>query len=168
MFKSLFLPLIGVAAFITIVGLLSQGKLDFIIKKELPSTTLQSTMSSEISIESVIIKVEVAKTNNERSLGLSNRESLDENSGMVFIFDKNSKPVFWMKDTKIALDIIWINDNKIVGIDKNVQPEPNKKDSDLKKYPAPSAVDHVLEVNGGFSDESNIKIGQMISGLEQL
>ena len=87
---------------------------------------------------------------------------------MIFVFIKNSKPTFWMKDTKIPLDIIWINDNKIVGIEKNVQPEVDRKDSELTKYPAPSAIDYVLEVNGGLSDENNIKVGQSLSGLEQL
>lgn len=167
MFKQIFLPLIAVAAFITIVGLLSQGKLDFLLKNINPN--LNSNKNSKIvKINDIEINIEVAKTNTEKSKGLSNREKLDENSGMIFIFEKNSKPAFWMKDTKISLDIIWINDNKIVGVEKNVQPEPNKKDSELKRYSAPSSVDYVLEVNGGFSEKNNIKIGQSLSGLEQL
>lgn len=164
MFKSIFLPLIAVAAFIVFVGLLSQGKLDFIFKKTSP--TIQN--QEKVSIGNIEIKIEVAKTNEERSKGLSNRTQLDNESGMIFVFEKNSKPVFWMKDTKIPLDIIWINDNKIVGIEKNVQPEPNTVDSKLTKYQSPSSIDYVLEVNGGFSDKNNIKIGETISGLEQL
>lgn len=167
MFKSLFLPLIGVAAFIVVVGLLSQGKLGFLSKKNLPPAST-SPLSPEIKIEGMTVKVEVAKTDSERAKGLSNRETLEEKSGMVFIFNENSKPVFWMKDTKIPLDIIWINDNKITGIERNVQPEPGKNDNDLRRYPAPGPVDYVLEVNGGFSDKNNIKTGQMLSGLEQL
>lgn len=163
MFKSIFLPLIAVAAFIVLVGLLSQGKLDPFIKKV---SVVQDSKS--IKIDSTEIKIEVAKSNEERSKGLSNRIKLSDNSGMVFVFPKNSKPVFWMKDTKIALDIIWINNNKIVGIEKDVQPEPNIIDNKLKKYPAPSEIDYVLEVNGGFSDKHNIKVDQMISDLEQL
>lgn len=155
MFKSIFLPIIAVAGFIVLVGLLSQGKL---IKEK----------SKSIKIDTTEINIEVAKSNEEKSKGLSNRISLDENSGMIFVFSKNSKPVFWMKDTKIPLDIIWINDNKIIGIDKNVQPEPNVVDSKLKKYQSPFEVDYVLEVNAGFSDKNNIKLDQTISGLEQL
>lgn len=164
MFKSIFLPLIAVAAFIVFVGLLSQGKLDFIFKKT--SSVIQN--QKKISIGNIEIKIEVAKSNEERSRGLSNRTQLDNESGMVFVFEKNSNPVFWMKDTKIPLDIIWINDNKIVGIEKNVQPEPNTVDSKLTKYQSPSSIDYVFEVNGGFSDKNNIKIGETISGLEQL
>lgn len=164
MFKSIFLPIIAVAAFIVLVGLLSQGKLDFFFKNTSPAVQNEKT----IKIDDLKIIVEVAETNEERSLGLSNRTRLDDQSGMVFVFTKNSKPVFWMKDTKIPLDIIWINDNKIIGIEKNVQPELGVTDSKLKKYHAPSEIDYVLEVNGGFSDKNSIKVGEMISGLEQL
>lgn len=155
MFKSIFLPIIAVAGFIILVGLLSQGKL---IK----------VRAKSIKIDTTEINIEIAKTNDERSKGLSNRTSLNENTGMIFVFPKNSKPVFWMKDTKIPLDIIWINDNKIIGIDKNVEPELGILDAKLKKYPAPYEVDYVLEVNAGFSDKNNIKLDQTISGLEQL
>lgn len=165
MFKSIFLPIIAVAIFITLVGLLSQGKLDKFIKTTNSDTAVAS---KTIIIGDKEIKVEVARTNDERAKGLSNRERLDEDSGMIFVFNKNSKPSFWMKNTKIALDIIWINDNKIVSINKNVQPEPNKKDSELKKYPAPSEIDYVLEVNGGFSDKNGIKAGSSVQKLSDL
>jgi len=163
MFKSIFLPIIAVASFIIVVGLLSGGKLNFLIQ-----TSPVKEKAKSIKIDSTEINIEVAKTNDERSKGLSNRTVLDEKTGMVFVFPKNSKPVFWMKDTKISLDIIWINDNKIIGIDKNVEPEPGVTDNKLKKYPSPSEIDYVLEVNSGFSDKYNIKPDQTISGLEQL
>jgi uncharacterized membrane protein (UPF0127 family) len=165
MFKSIFLPLIAVAAFITIVGLLSQGKLDFLTNKLSVNNTEQL---KTIQIGDIEIGAEVAKTNEERSKGLSNRTSLKENNGMIFVFGENVKPTFWMKDTKIALDIIWIDDDKIVGIEKNVQPELNKKDSELRKYPAPSEIDYVLEVNGGFSDRNGIKAGSSVQKLSDL
>lgn len=163
MFKQIFLPLIAVMLFIIFVGLLSQGKLSFLIPTPAPTAN-----SKTIKIEDVEITVETAKTNEERGIGLSNRSKLAEKSGMLFVFDKGSKPIFWMKDTKIALDIIWIKDNKIVAINKSVQTEPNIEDSKLKKYPAPSEIDYVLEVNDGFSDKNGIKAGQNLSGLEQL
>ena len=165
MFKQIFLPLIVVATFITLVGLLGQGKLNYFFN--LPSPTPKVSLKT-VKIENLEIDLEVAKSADERAKGLSGRDRLDENSGMVFVFSKDSKPIFWMKDTKIALDIIWINYNKIVGIEKNVQPEIGKSDSELEKYVSPSTIDYVLEVNAGFSDKNNIRSGQMISGLEQL
>lgn len=166
MFKSLFLPLIAVAAFITIVGMLSQGKFDYFIKNNIQTGSNSNAKSIVVSDKE--ISVEIAKTNEERSKGLSNRDSLDENSGMVFVFSKNSKPTFWMKDTKIPLDMIWINDDKVVGIYKDVKPEPNVKDNQLKKYPAPTEIDYVLEVNGGFSDKNGIKVGSTVQKLSDL
>jgi uncharacterized membrane protein (UPF0127 family) len=165
MFKSLFIPIAAVAAFIVLVGLLSQGKFNSILPKVNNSATHNTKV---VKINNTEIKVEVAKTNEERAKGLSNRDKLDEMSGMVFVFSKNSNPIFWMKDTKIPLDFVWISGDKIVGIEKNVQPEAGKSDSQLKRYPAPKPVDYVLEVNGGFCDKNNITTGQTLSGLEQL
>ena len=71
---------------------------------------------------------------------------------MIFVFEK-IKTRLLDERYKNSLDIIWISNNKIVRIDKNVEPEPNVIDSKLTKYPAPSEIDYVLEVNGGFSDK---------------
>lgn len=157
MFKSLFLPLIGVAAFVTIVGLMYQGKL--------PLTQIKTEQSKPrdkyVTINNNKIYVEVAKSDTERSKGLSGRSSLDSNSGMIFVFN-NQKPTFWMKDTLIPLDIIWINDGIITGINKNVPIEKGVTDSNLKKYPAPSEIDYVLEVNAGYCDKNSIKVGDSV------
>lgn len=165
MFKSLFLPLILVAAFIVFVGLLSQGKLNPVLNK---IAVVPSTTQKTIKIDTTEIQVEIAKTNDEKAKGLSNRTSLDEKSGMVFVFNQNSTATFWMKDTKIPLDFIWVNDDKIVGIEKNVPIQPGVDDSQLKRYQSPSVIDYVIEVNAGFSDKYNIKVGQSLYGLEQL
>lgn len=165
MFKQIILPLIAVFLFIGFVGLLNQGKFNKYLNLASPSAS--PTLKS-IKIENLTINVEVADTPEERSTGLSNRQSLKSDSGMVFIFPKDSRPTFWMKDTNIPLDIIWINDNKIVGIHENVPTEIGKKDSELKRYTPTSVVDYVLEVNAGFSDTNKIKVGQSLSGLEQL
>ena len=168
-FKSVFLPIIGVCLFIVVVGLASQGKLGFLLPNKTPIPNPNSEIAPEtLKINDVSINIEVAKTNEERAKGLSNREKLDENSGMIFILDQNSFAKFWMKDTKIPLDMIWINDNKIIGITKDIQPELGRENSQLTVYPSPSAVDFVLEVNAGFSDKNGFKVGQTIYGLEQL
>jgi len=186
MFKSILAPIIGVILFIVFVGLLYQGKMPFItaFKKttgDKPVDELNADMSSSfrriprqygredvinnnqksVTINNKEIKVEVAKTNEERAKGLSGRDSLEADSGMLFIFN-NQKPIFWMKDTKVALDIIWINDLKIVGINKDVQPEPGVSEDKLKKYPAPEEIDLVLEVSAGYSDKNNIKVGDNV------
>jgi uncharacterized membrane protein (UPF0127 family) len=161
MIKNLFLPLAGVAAFIIIVGLFVQGKFGNFVPKNSPTP---STNKKMIVVGDKTISVELANTKTLRQKGLSERKSLEKNEGMLFIFDSmNTTPVFWMKDMNFEIDIIWINDEKIVNIDKNVQPEPGIKDSDLKQYKPNSVIDYVLEVNAGESDKNNWKEGTVVN-----
>jgi len=164
MVKQLVIPFVATAAFIVVVGFLAQGKIgnlqnNFFLSQPSPAATTAKT----VKISGSEINVEIAKTKEERSIGLSKRESLDQNSGMLFVFDGKSSPSFWMKDTKISLDIIWIKDGKITKIEKNVKPEIGKNDSELTIYPAPGNTDYVLEVNAGYCLKNNIKIGDSIT-----
>jgi uncharacterized protein len=113
----------------------------------------------EICIKKICIKVEIAKTENERNIGLMYKEYLSENEGMFFIFENEDKHQFWMKNTFISLDIIWINrDFEIVDI---IQAEPCVSlECDIYK-PREKAL-YVLEVNKGFSLKNNIMIGDKI------
>ena len=91
--------------------------------------------------------------------GLSDVKILDKDSGMLFVFPTKEVRTFWMKDMNFPLDIIWITDNKIIGIEKNLQPEGSHP---LRSYQSPSAVNYVLEVNAGFCEKEKIKIGDML------
>jgi uncharacterized protein len=124
---------------------------------------LRSDYDREITIDGKIIKVEVVSDSAELGRGLSGRKSIGKNQGMLFDFGyPNTYPAFWMKDMNFAIDIIWINDNKIVGIERDVQPGLNTPDSRLKTYRPPTAIDYVLEVRSGFSDENNISVGDAV------
>jgi uncharacterized membrane protein (UPF0127 family) len=69
-----------------------------------------------------------------------------------------------MKDMLIPLDFIWVANGKIVKIDKNVPaPAPNTPDGNLKTYSPGTPIDYVLEVNAGFSDKNNIKVGDSVN-----
>ena len=104
--------------------------------------------------------VELAVTPEEKAKGLVHREYLDENKGMLFIFEDEKAPSFWMKNTLIPLDMIFINsDNKIVDI---LVAEPCKKDP-CKSYTPKADAKYVLEVNAGFSERHNAKIGDEVS-----
>lgn len=156
MIKSLILPLVGVVAFVAVVG--------FFVNKSSVSSLSQSQNLQTITINDTEIKAEIVKTETEREKGLSGRTNLSQNSGMFFIFDtKNVKPVFWMKGMLIPLDFIWISDNKIVQIDKNVQPpDQNTPDNKLSTYSPSQPVDYILEVNAGFSDTNKIEVGNVV------
>lgn len=105
----------------------------------------------------ICFNVEVVDTDAEREKGLMFRESLDDDSGMLFIFDSEGNYPFWMKNTLIPLDMIWIDsERKIVYIKENAMP--------CEEDPCPiinhegSAL-YVFEINGGLSSERNITVG---------
>jgi len=116
-----------------------------------------------IEINNKKIYIDVADDSSSRYMGLSGRNSLCPNCGMLFVFENSGEKTFVMRDMNFPLDIIWIKDDKIVKIDKNLPPD---NDKNLEKYNSQSKIDFVLEVNGNFSVENEIKIGNEIKNLE--
>ncbi len=107
-------------------------------------------------ITSVVI--EFAETKEKRKLGLMHRQDLEEGYGMLFVFPDSRKRFFWMKDTFIPLDIIYVSeDYKIVSILKNTKPL-NKK-----RLPSRSNAKFALEVNAGFSERFNLRVGDSMA-----
>ena len=164
MFKQIILPILGVVAFIIIVGIFAQKSSSL----GLPNLYIsQPTANPEktITVGSKTIQVQIADTEEKRIKGLSGVTSLDANSGMLFVFNsQNVSPVFWMKGMLIPLDFIWIKDGRIIRIDKNVpKPAGNTPDNKLKTYSAGQPIDYVLEVNAGFSNSNSIKIEDIVS-----
>jgi len=116
-----------------------------------------------IRINGTDIDAEVAKTSEDRVLGLSGRLSLDENQGMFFVFDDTGNHGIWMKDMNYPLDIAWITKEfKIVSIERNVSPQTWPK---ILK-PKVSAM-YVLEVNANWFDRHNVKVGEYISFVDK-
>jgi len=114
-----------------------------------------------VKIGGEIIKVELALTSTEQELGLSIKDNLKNDEGMLFIFNNVGIYSFWMKDMSFPIDIIWIGEDfQIVFIKKNATEEsfpeifsPNKN----SKY--------VLEVMSGFSEKKNLKEGDKVEFL---
>ena len=106
------------------------------------------------------IKLMIADEYTERVHGLSDKKLLEKNSGMLFIFPKKQIQNFWMKNMHFPIDIIWIADNKIVNISKNLQPEG---EFPKKSYSSNLPVNYVLEVNAGYFDELKMKIGDEVN-----
>jgi uncharacterized membrane protein (UPF0127 family) len=100
--------------------------------------------------------VEKAIDEESRERGLSSRSNLCSECGMLFIFQKSDKYGFWMKDMQFNLDILWINDDKIIEIEENI-PHNTKETF----YPR-ELVDNVLEINAGDVKRCDIKIGQKL------
>ncbi|MBS3072584.1 DUF192 domain-containing protein [Candidatus Pacearchaeota archaeon] len=110
--------------------------------------------NQKVCIDNNCFDVEVADSDYERIKGLMDREFLDEEDGMLFIFPEEDIWSFWMKNTLIPLDIIWINKNmEIVEINKNMLPcEANP----CKIYSPENKSKYVLEINSGLVNSLNI------------
>lgn len=101
--------------------------------------------------------LEVAQTDETRSTGLSQRDNLCFNCGMLFVFDKEGKQNFWMKDTHIPLDIIWLNSKyQIVKIITAV-----KTDSE-DIYTNSKPAKYAIELNANESFKLGLKVGDTI------
>lgn len=118
-----------------------------------PVTTLPITTEN-----GTILQVEIAKTDEERRKGLSQRHTL-ETDGMLFFFPEMGTYAFWMRDTYIPLDIIWLDDKKrIVHVERNVLPETYPT-----TFTAPTPAQFVLELAAGQSDILSLTQGSLLS-----
>lgn len=130
--------------------------------QEMPKQTQEIKKSiTSITIKNTTFEIELAQTAQEKEQGLSNRESLAQNKGMLFLFDTKEIHPFWMKDMNFALDMIWIADSKIVDITHSMQPPKNKNE-----YPAIASpkkpANKVLEINAGLSKTNGFEIGDSV------
>jgi len=115
-----------------------------------------------IEVNNHSITVEVADTDQLRAKGLSERKSLPQNQGMLFIFSTTGLYNFWMKGMRFPLDFVWIKDDTVVDLTENV-PNPKDQTHDPTEFYNPKfAVNKVLEINAGEIKKLNIKIGDKI------
>ncbi|MEK7575671.1 MAG: DUF192 domain-containing protein [Patescibacteria group bacterium] len=121
---------------------------------------LHNSQNAQVCFRENCFYAELAMTDAQRTKGLMYIEHLDENKGMLFIFDEENIYPFWMKNTLIPLDMIWISkNNEVVFIEKNALPcqenicyniEPNRP-----------AI-YMLEINAGMVDKMGISLGDLI------
>lgn len=113
---------------------------------------------SSLQIGNAKLEVEIADTETERARGLSGRAALEENRGMLFVFDEPGQYGFWMKDMNFPIDIVWIDENwRVAGITGNVSP-----DSYPQVFYPPRPIKYALEVNTGFAITHHLTIGTQI------
>lgn len=122
-------------------------------KKEGELILYKISDSTEIKLD-----IEIADTEFDEQTGLMYRESMEANQAMLFVFNDESERYFYMKNTKIPLDIIYIDANKtIVSFQKNTKP------FDESALPSNASAKYVLEVNAGLADSWALAIGDSIS-----
>jgi uncharacterized protein len=105
----------------------------------------------------VVFQVEVADTPAKRTMGLQYRKELGADRGMIFLFPSESRQSFWMKNTPISLDMIFINSQRrIVGIVERTAPYS----LETRSVEGPSQ--YVLEINGGLAKRHGIQAGDTV------
>ncbi|MEM0365200.1 MAG: DUF192 domain-containing protein [Candidatus Nitrosocaldus sp.] len=123
-----------------------------------------------ITIDGIMLEVEVADTDEKRALGLMYRDGLDEGKGMLFIFPTEGRYSFWMMNMRFNLDILWLDSSgKVVYIVEDAEPCKGIREEDIRQctyYPDVRAK-YVLEVNSGFVREHNIGIGSTMRILDK-
>ena len=106
----------------------------------------------------VPVTVEVVDTPERRNLGLMFRKDLAAEAGMLFVFETSEAHTFWMKNTPLPLDILFIaKDGKIVAIAENTTP------FSLKAIPSRVPAERVLEVNAGYVKRNAIEVGDRVT-----
>lgn len=114
----------------------------------------------KIASDSTIIDldIEIADTEFDTQTGLMYRDSMEDNQGMLFVFEDIKPRSFYMKNTRMPLDIIYVNEKgKIVSFQKNAKP------FDESSLPSNFPAQYVLEINAGLADKWNLKVGDSIS-----
>jgi len=115
---------------------------------------------AQVCVKALCVQAEIADTDQARSQGLMYRDSLADTEGMLFVFPSPDRYAFWMKNMRISIDIIWIDkDKRVVDIKSRVPPCGDACES---MAPSNDAL-YVLELRSGFTDDHNIKIGDVVS-----
>jgi len=106
---------------------------------------------------SVALQVEVAHTDEQKRIGLMNRDVVPENTGMLFLFDIEKERRFWMRNTRVPLDLLFVkNDGSIFHIHESAVP------FSLERIPSQGKAMAVLEVAGGEAERLEISIGDKV------
>ena len=117
---------------------------------------------AEVKINGQIFVADVVRDPKDQAQGLAGRDRLSASEGMLFLFSEEGRYGFWMKGMKIPIDIIWIRNNAIVGMNEYVFPEPDVPESKLTVYYPPEAVDSVLEVAAGRVQSLRAEVGDPV------
>jgi len=104
--------------------------------------------------------VELAETSEKQALGLMFRDSMAEDHGMLFLFPAESRRSFWMKNTRIPLDILYFDaDLALVSVAADARPCRSAR---CPSYPSEGAAQYVLELNAGKAAELGVRPGDVL------
>jgi uncharacterized membrane protein (UPF0127 family) len=130
----------------------------FLVQRPVTTSFDTSAAESVLQTPTATIRIIRADTEQTREHGLSDRENLPTDTGMLFIFPNVGIQGFWMKDMHFPLDIIWIDEHKkVIGIASKATPE-----SYPEVFMSPKPIQYVLEINAGKSADFGITTGTQL------
>ncbi len=124
-----------------------------------PTAAQSLPIGANLVVGKKVTELEVARTPRQQETGLMFRNNLPRNRGMIFAFDSAIPVSFWMRDTLIPLDIIYVRNGVVVDVEASVPP---CETDPCPAYPSPSKVDAVIELADGRAAELGIKTGSKI------
>ena len=134
--------------------------LSFPVQRAAPVPKVQPEMPTRsLVVGGLVVHAFVADTETLREKGLSGREGLAPNEGMLFVFGEDGRYSFWMKDMQFSIDILWLtSEGKVVYIQHNLSPETYPA-----TYRSPTPARYVLELPAGFAQSHGIHVGDTVS-----
>jgi uncharacterized protein len=115
---------------------------------------LYSSFPKTVSFHGKVYSLEIAATEEERALGLGERDSLCATCGMLFVFEEPAQPGFWMKGMRFPLDIAWLLDDTVVHVERHIPFD------DKATYRPPVPANRVLEFRAGTLDD--VTVGERV------
>ena len=120
----------------------------------------ETTPEALVRVGDVAVQAEIAADEASRQRGLSGRDRLAADAGMLFLLPDDS-PAFWMKDMRFPIDIVWMRDGRVVDVTSDVPPPPGP-DAPLPTYSPRRPANRALEVNAGWAERHGVERGDPI------
>jgi hypothetical protein len=111
-----------------------------------------------VRIDGKEIKVSLANSFLKHAIGLSFKKKLGENEGMLFVFPHPRQPAFWNFITRFPIDVIWISNNSVIGIEKDI-PALSRG---IKVFKPSTKIDYALEALAGTASRLSLSVGDAI------
>ncbi len=128
------------------------------------NTASAGMTKAEVIIGKEVIRVDVADTPSLQSKGLGGRKQLGPNTGMLFVYTEKGRHAFWMRGMFIPIDIIWLDNRRVVHIEHNVPPpSPGTPESKLATYVSTAPANLVLELAAGRAKALGLKPGSQVT-----
>lgn len=121
-----------------------------------------SNETKKLTVNNQTFTVEIVKTTKDQQVGLTKYDSLPETNGMLFQFTDTTNHLFWMRGMRFPIDIVFIQDNKVVGVIENAPPA-EASTNNVPTYGGDLTSNAALEINAGLAKKYEINKGDTIT-----